>query len=104
MAKFEPGHKKLGGRKAGTPNRATSVWERCESLGLDPFLEMAKIANTPDSPDRFLALKELAQYLEPKKKAVEVSGGLDLRAQRELESLMGLSEEELIEIIKRELK
>ena len=40
---------------------------------------------------------------EPKKKAVEHSGAIDLNAQRELESLMGMTEEQLVEIIRKEV-
>lgn len=32
MAKFENGHKKLGGRKAGTLNKKTSVWESLDEI------------------------------------------------------------------------
>lgn len=90
---------KTGGRKAGTPNKRRSILDVCESIGLDPFLEMAKIAQQPDEPRRMDALKELCQYIEPKKKAVEHSGGLDVRLQKELESLMKLSEEELLALL-----
>lgn len=95
---------KSGGRKPGTPNKRRSVWEICEAQELDPFKELARIGADRADPNQFGALKELAQYLEPKKKAVEVSGGMDLRIQQELESLMGMSEEELIELIKKEVK
>ena len=71
--KFQPGHAKLGGRKRGVRNKRRSIYEACEELGLDPFAELAKIAMAEDHPDRFLALKELCQYIEPKKKAVEVA-------------------------------
>lgn len=104
MGKFEPGHGKKGGRKLGTPNKRTSVLEKCEAAGLDPFIEMAKIAGDVADLNRFQALRELAQYIEPKKKAVEVSGSLDMRVQQELEGLMGLTEEELVALIKKELK
>lgn len=37
MAKFEPGHPKLGGRKRGTPNRATAeIREAARRLLEDP--------------------------------------------------------------------
>ena len=97
------GHPKWGGRKKGSVNKRTSVLEKCEALGLDPFAELARIGNDPIDPNRFNALKELCQYLEPKKKAVEHSGAIDLNAQRELESLMGMTEEQLVEIIRKEV-
>jgi hypothetical protein len=98
------GHARYGGRKAGTPNKRTSVLEKCEELGLDPFKEMARIASDRADPNQPMMLKELAQYLEPKKKAMEVSGSIDMRVQQELEGLMGLTEEELIALIKREVE
>lgn len=98
------GHPKWGGRKKGSVNKRTSVLEKCEEIGLDPFKEMARIAADLSDPNRPMMLKELAQYLEPKKKAMEVSGQLDMRVQQELESLMGLTEEQLVEMLKRELK
>lgn len=61
------------GRKAGVPNKRTSVLEICLGLGLDPFLEMAKIAQGDDEALRFAAVKELCQYIEPKKKHTEVA-------------------------------
>lgn len=65
--------KKTGGRLPGSKNKRTSVLELCHGIGLDPFLEMAKIAANPHNPRRFDALRELCQYIEPKKKAVELS-------------------------------
>lgn len=104
MGKFQKGHPRIGGRQAGSKNKRTSVWETCEAAGLDPFKEMARIGADRDNPNQLGALRELCQYIEPKRKAVEVSGGLDLRVQQELDALMGLSEEELKELLKAEAK
>lgn len=40
----------------------------------NPIIEMAAIANDPEVPleMRFAAHKEIAQYVEPKRKAIEV--------------------------------
>ena len=67
--------RKTGGRKAGTPNkRTTELVVRLEALGCDPIEGMALIAmdvsNTPELRGRMYA--ELASYLYPKRKAVEV--------------------------------
>jgi hypothetical protein len=70
------GHK-TGGRVAGTPNRKTQeVGELLESLGCNPIEGMARIAmNEAHSPElRGRMYAELAQYIAPKRKAVEVSG------------------------------
>lgn len=68
---------KTGGRVAGTPNKRTSeLKERLEALGCDPIEGMAQIAmdaaTTPELRGRMFA--ELAGYLYPKRKAVEVKG------------------------------
>jgi hypothetical protein len=69
------GHK-TGGRVAGTPNRRTQeVADLLESLGCDPIEGMARIAmNEAHSPElRGRMFAELAQYVAPKRKAVEHS-------------------------------
>jgi len=70
------GHK-TGGRAAGTPNRKTEeVAELLESLGCNPIAGMAAIALNPKNPPelRGRMYAELAQYVYPKRKAVEYSG------------------------------
>ena len=70
-----PGERR-GGRVKGTPNRATvEVAEKLAALDYDPIMAMAKMAKLPDTP---IELKvrlaaELAQYVAPKRKAVEMS-------------------------------
>ena len=78
MPKVEPS-RKTGGRVKGTPNKKTlEVIERLKELKCDPIEGMAKIAQTAlDAGDLPLAgqmYKELAQYVAPKRKAVEVTG------------------------------
>ena len=68
---------KTGGRKRGTPNRRTAdIQEKLAALGCDPIAGMAAIA-TDEKQDialRAQMFKELAQYVAPKRKAVEMSG------------------------------
>lgn len=73
------------GRKKGTPNKQTAdVLEKLSALGCDPIQGMVEIAAEAKSQgDIALAgqmYKELAQYVAPKRKAVEmsVSGSLSL--------------------------
>lgn len=103
---FKPGHKKVGGRKKGSLNKVTTdLFAKLESIGLDPFTELAKIAQADDNPDlRFQALKELCQYLFPKRKAMEVTNKIDPQVMEEAEALMNLSDEELIEVARHDLK
>jgi len=75
------GHK-TGGRKAGTPNRKTQeIGELLESLGHNPIGAMVQIATDPNASlelrDRMNA--ELAHYVYPKSKAVEVKADQDAR-------------------------
>jgi hypothetical protein len=65
---------KTGGRKAGTPNkRSVEVAARLEELGVDPVAGMAALAVDPQVPVEVRArmFSELAQYVAPKRKAVD---------------------------------
>ena len=69
---------KTGGRIAGTPNKATQfISEKLANLGCDPIEGMVLIAqdasNAPELRARMFA--ELAQYIAPKRKAVEIDTG-----------------------------
>lgn len=69
---------KTGGRTAGTPNKATKdIQERLDELGCDPIEGMATIAmDTKNPPElRGRMYSELAGYIAPKRKAVEVHAG-----------------------------
>ena len=66
---------KTGGRTAGTPNKKTQlILEKLTELGCDPIEGMARLAMNPSSaPElRGRMFAELAGYLHPKRKAVEV--------------------------------
>lgn len=105
---FQPGHPKWGGRKPGTPNKPNAtINERARAIGVDPFEVLLKFAKgdweglgyeaksttkwtssgieyeedviTPQM--RLFAAKECVQYLEPKKKAIEVSNSLSPQEQ-----------------------
>lgn len=77
------GSPKTGGRQVGTPNKRRSIVEICEELelkdgdgnithkGFDPFIALAMIASDKSHDRQFDALKELCQYIEPKKKQTE---------------------------------
>ncbi|MBL4891473.1 MAG: hypothetical protein JKX91_06560 [Rhizobiaceae bacterium] len=71
--------KKTGGRQKGTKNKATEGIEaRLKELKCDPIEGMANIAQQAmDDGDMPLAgqmYKELAQYIAPKRKAIEMTG------------------------------
>ena len=66
-----------GGRQKGTPNKKTiAVAEKLAVLGCDPIKQMGQIAmdERVEVSVRVQVLKELCQYVAPKRKAVEVTG------------------------------
>jgi len=68
--------RKTGGRVKGTPNKATQdVHARLKELGCDPIEGMAILAlDTSNPPElRGRMFSELAQYVAPKRKAVEIA-------------------------------
>ena len=74
---FQKGHSKQGGRKKGTGNKlAVEVRLKLEEYRHDPIVGMILIAedekNTPELRGRMEA--ELAQYVYPKRKAIEHTG------------------------------
>lgn len=71
----------LNGRPKGSKNKQTlAVTERLEALGCDPIEGMAKLAmdEKVDLGIRAQMFKELAQYVAPKRKAVEVQADVGL--------------------------
>lgn len=76
---------KTGGRKKGTPNKdkqelldaiQAHVEEKFGTVGWDPVLQMAVFAADEENEKalRLNAAKEVAQYVKPKLKAIEMSG------------------------------
>jgi hypothetical protein len=69
------------GRPKGSRNKLTlEVIDRLGALGCDPIEGMARIAmdENADLSIRAQMYKELAQYVAPKRKAVEMKAGLGL--------------------------
>lgn len=96
MGKFQPGHKLSKGRPLGSTNKRRSIELLCEEMGFDPFALLIETAKDPCAKDQFFALKELCQYLEPKKKSLEHSGEI-------ANPYMNKSIEELEELVKEKL-
>jgi len=66
----------VGGRQKGTPNRHTrTVQEKLEAVGCDPIEGMARLAmdEQTDLAIRARLYAELAQYVAPKRKALDVT-------------------------------
>lgn len=86
------------GRKKGTPNRKTELlMEKCERLGIDPFEALLELTKTAEDDIRLGALKEICQYLYPKRKSLEHSGEMS-------NPYADKSFEELKELVKEKLK
>lgn len=82
-----------GGRKKGTPNKATAeLREQLAALNCDPLEATVRIARRAEKKGNLeLAGRlyaELLQYVAPKRKAVEISGanGDDLKLELILNS------------------
>lgn len=74
---------RYGGRQKGTPNKNTQdIQAKLDALGCDPIQGMAEIAAEARAAGDFnlagTMYKELAQYVAPKRKAVEVQGDVTL--------------------------
>ncbi|MBA3684060.1 MAG: hypothetical protein H0W72_02325 [Planctomycetes bacterium] len=77
MPRNVKGQPRVGGRIKGTPNKRTQdVMDRLAELGCDPIEGMARIAMDEGAPIevRSRMYSELAQYVAPKRKAIEHSG------------------------------
>ena len=71
---------KTGGRVSGTPNKKTDeLAAKLADLGCDPIEGLARIAEDPATkPElKIRCYAELAQYVHPKRKAMELGSGKD---------------------------
>ena len=67
---------KTGGRKKGTPNRATlTLKEKLDALGCDPLIELARMGMNDKTPAelRIRCFSEIAPYVYPKRKPIDAS-------------------------------
>src|SRR5690348_16727155 len=96
---------RTGGRTAGTPNRNTrALIEKLEELGCDPIEGLAKVALDPTTkPElKVRCFAELAQYIYPKRKAIDFAAADDHKMKFVVEFIGGSPEpycEGLIETI-----
>ncbi len=91
---FKPGQKKIGGRKAGTPNKKSlrDVYAMAEAKGVEPFEVLLDLCKERDPSIRLGAAKEAAKYMYTQKRAVEVAGkdGGPLKAEVESSAVQDL--------------
>ncbi len=87
------------GRKSGVPNKITqykaTLEERCLARGIDIWDAMLDCANeAEDLTVKFVILKELAQYVYSKKRAIEITGEVDVAISRRAEEIKAMTPEE----------
>ncbi len=100
----KPGERR-GGREKGTPNRKTqSLFDLCDELNFNPFKAMLTIAQDDTHKDSALMLKEVCQYLYPKRKSLEHSGSIDPKMQEAAEDIANLNKDEQIAILEQQIK
>jgi len=73
---IQPQRQRTGGRKKGTPNKKTlEIQERINALDYDPITTMVKVSQQAMADENYALAgqmaKELAQYVYPKRKAIE---------------------------------
>ena len=71
---------KTGGRQRGTPNKKThELVVKLEQLGCDPIAGLAQFAMDSETSRelRVRCYAELAQYVHPKRKAMDLGSGKD---------------------------
>lgn len=74
------GHPRYGGRQKGTLNKNTrDLFALCDQQGINPFEALLKFSTHEDPSIAMNALKEVCQYLYPKRKSLEHSGEIDRR-------------------------
>ena len=74
------GYRKGSGRPKGAlGDKAVAVLQQLDGVGCNPIEALANIAMDPsNTPElRFQANKELAQYVAPKRRAVELDATID---------------------------
>ena len=90
-----PVGKKYGGRVKGTPNKSSqTIMDKLAELNCDPIEGMATIARKAMDEGEFILAgtmyRELAQYVAPKRKSVEMNTHVSFE-----QKLHDMSQEEL---------
>ncbi len=100
MPTFEPGHKKRGGRKPGSQNKATSDLRKAVQSIIDTnWPSIQKDLKLLDPKDRLAFLEKMIAYVLPRPQSIDLKADLTTR----VEDLSGKQLSALIdEILKRE--
>lgn len=93
------------GRAKGTPNKVTSdLLAICERKGINPFEALLELSNHPDVGIKIQALKEVCQYIYPKRKALEVDSTINVELAKKAQEYEQLSKEKQIELMREEIQ
>lgn len=87
---------KPGPKKGQLQKRTQDLLAKCQAFNIDIWEEMLKELISPqtDQPSRIALLKEMAQYLYPKRKAIEISQESDLRLAEQAKEFQALPKHE----------
>lgn len=98
------GKPKTGGRQKGTPNKriAFSVHERLKEGGIDLIKDILKDIEEMKNPvDRCKCRLQLLEYCDAKRKAIEMTGDINLDPERE--KIRNMPTAELVKLVKENI-
>ncbi len=111
---FVKGNKLSTGRPVGSANKRRSIEELCLEMGVDPFKTLCEFLQERVDADgekietnpglKLMAAKELCKYLEPQKKAIEVTKAIDSKIVEEMQAIADMSKDQLLQTVQAELK
>lgn len=86
---FQQGHKKLGGRRAGTPNKATSSLRNWVRLFVTRNTkQMQSDLDALDPRDRLILLEKFMRYTIPQQQAVSAAVDLNRLSDDQLDQVV----------------
>ena len=86
---FQQGHKKVGGRRAGTPNKATSSLRNWVRLFVTRNAKQAqRDLDALDPKDRLILLEKFMRYTIPQQQAVSAAVDLNRLSDDQLDQVI----------------
>ena len=86
---FQQGHKKIGGRRAGTPNKATSSLRNWVRLFVTRNTkQMQSDLDALDPRDRLILLEKFMRYTIPQQQAVSAAVDLNRLSDDQLDQVI----------------
>lgn len=95
------GGPKTGGRKKGTPNKATlSIERKLAEKGIDVIDEIINLLSQLDPPYKMRIYLNLLEYIYPKRKSIEISLEQQALLQK-YEEFKELPKEQILQMLKQ---